>query len=276
MINQIKDKTLRNGEQFPAIGLGTYKITSKKIIEKSLKTAYDSGYHLIDTAEIYKNEKLIGNALKNLKINLDDVFLTSKVWDTNHGYNNTQKAYDRSCKNLRKDVLDLYLIHWPRGGDLLETWRALEDLYEDGKVRSIGVSNFTISHLKKLISNCRIPPFLNQVEFHPRLYQKELLNFCNSNKIVLESYCPLAKGKLVTEPIFNELAEKYRKSPAQIVLRWLIEHDLIIIPKSKTPHRIKANIDIFDFSLANEDLQTINELHPDLRINPDPEVIIFN
>ncbi|MHA1902006.1 MAG: aldo/keto reductase [Promethearchaeota archaeon] len=264
--------TMANSIKIPILGLGTYLLTGnsgQKAIEFALKT----GYRLFDTATLYNNEKIVGNALRNNKISREEVFITTKVWNSDQGYLNTLKAFDKSLNNLGVDYIDLYLIHWPVEGKWKETWHALEELYKNKKVRAIGVSNFYIHNLEQLLQIASVKPMINQIEFHPFLFKKDVMEFCQKNGIILESYAPLTHGYKINEiqnSNFKSLMEKYGKSAAQIMLRWNIQHGNIIIPKSSNPIHIKENKDIFDFSISNEDIQIIDSLNEDFHSDWDP------
>lgn len=263
-------KKLNVGIEIPYLGYGTYKLTDESKVIKGIQTALEIGYRHIDTAEIYGNEAAIGKALEQLEVPREELFITSKVWDTNHGFEETKKAFEQSLEKLRTDYLDLYLIHWPSGGKRLETWRALEELLDEQRVRSIGVSNFTQTHLQELLDNSDRVPSINQVEFHPHLFQKELLEFCDQEGIVLEAYSPIARAKGFSESKVQELAEHYNKTPAQLYLRWGLQLGAVVIPKSEHPGRIEENARIFDFKLSDKHLLELSSMTTNFRINPDP------
>lgn len=270
-ISSINDTTeLSNKIRMPWLGYGTYKASGKELIE-GVQFALSIGYRLIDTAEMYDNEEEIGKAIKESGIPRNEIFITSKVWNTNQGYENTLKSFNNSLKRLNVDYLDLYLIHWPVSGKYIETWKALEKLYRDGKVRAIGVSNFLIHHLQNIMDKCEIVPMVNQIEFHPHLVQKDLLNFCKINKIQLEAWSPLMRGRINEIPEIVEIAKKYNKTPAQIVLRWDLQHEVVTIPKSVHKERIKENANIFDFELSEIDMKIIDGLDQNIRYGADPD-----
>lgn len=252
-------KVLINGIKMPSIGFGTYKSGDEEETIESIKYALKVGYRQIDTAEFYGNEEAIGKALKQSSIKRSDIFLVTKLWNSSHGYDNAIEAFNKSIKKLNVDYLDLYLIHWPT---LLnsETWRALEDLYESGKVRAIGVSNFKMGHLEELKKTARIMPMVNQIEVHPCFCQKELVEYCRENNIQVVAWSPIMRGQLLEVPLMMDLAEKYNKSIAQIALRWNIQNNIIPIPKSSHHGRIKDNFEVFDFKLSQEDMIKINKL----------------
>lgn len=266
--------TLNNGVKMPWVGFGTYKAEEGAAVVDSVKEALKVGYRHIDTAAFYGNEEGIGLAIKESGIPREEIFLVSKVWNTDQGYETTLEAFETSIKKLDTTYLDLYLIHWPSplSG---ETWRALETLYKMGRVRAIGVSNFTEYHLEKLIETAEIIPMVNQVELHPELPQNELIEFCNKKNIQIEAWAPLMRGRIFNYPILAEIAEKHGKSISQVVLRWDLQLGVVTIPKSTTPSRIKENSNIFDFQLAEEDMNKISSLNIGKRIGADPNNITF-
>ncbi|MEJ2567419.1 MAG: aldo/keto reductase, partial [candidate division WOR-3 bacterium] len=232
-----------------------------------------AGYRLIDTASIYGNEKGVGRGIEESDIPREEIFLTSKVWNTEQGYENTLRAFEASLERLRTDYLDLYLIHWPKPASS-ETWKALERLYRSGKVKAIGVSNFMIHHLESLLESCEIIPMVDQVELHPQFPQDELRKFCGEHGIVVEAWGPLMQGKVFHVPLMKALSEKYGKKIAQITLRWHYQLGHVAIPKSSKPERIRSNIDIFDFEISDEDMKKIETLKGE-RIGPHPDRIAF-
>lgn len=256
----------------PQLGFGVYKVTNEEI-KDAVTHALNAGYRSIDTAQFYDNEAGVGEAINESGIPRDEIFVTTKVWNTHHGYDKALEAFEQSLTLLNLDYIDLYLVHWPMPKyDLyVETYKALEKLYRDGRVRAIGVSNFHIEHLERLLTECEIKPVVNQVECHPYLQQKELKAFCKENDIVVEAWSPIAKGgEVLQDEIIKEIADKYGKSAAQVVLRWHMQEGTIAIPKSVTPSRIKENIDIFDFSLTDEEMEKIASLDRYHRIGKDP------
>ncbi|KUK15870.1 MAG: 2,5-didehydrogluconate reductase [Petrotoga mobilis] len=270
-ITSISDKVeLANKVKIPWLGYGTYKAHGDELVE-GVKYALSIGYRLIDTAEMYENEEEIGKAIRQSKIPRDEIFITSKVWNTNQGFESTLNSFENSLKRLGTDYLDLYLIHWPVSGKYLETWKALEKLYKEGRVKAIGVSNFLIHHLQDIINNCEITPMVNQVEFHPYLLQRDLLDYCQRNKIQLEAWSPLMRGRVLNIPQIIDIAKKYKKTPAQIVLRWDLQHGVVTIPKSVHKERIKENADIFDFELTEEEMNTIDNLDQNKRFGANPD-----
>lgn len=277
MVKSLQDMTiLHNGVKMPWFGLGVYKVEEGQEVIDSVKAATKAGYRSIDTAAIYKNEEGVGKAIKEAGIPRDQLFITSKVWNSDQGYDSTIAAFNESLKKLDLDYLDLYLIHWPVKEKYKETWRALETLYKEGKIRAIGVSNFHVHHLEDLMEDAEIIPMVNQVEYHPRLTQKPLLSFCQTNNIQLEAWSPLARGRFFDDPILQELAKKYGKTPAQIILRWDLQTGVVTIPKSVHEHRIIENANIFDFELSNEDILKIDSLNKNERVGSDPDNFNFD
>ncbi len=258
---------LNNGVKIPILGLGTWNMYGNQAI-KSVKWALEIGYRLIDTASFYGNEKEIGQGIRESNIPRDNIFITTKVWDSEQGYSTTLKAFENSIKRLNVEYLDLYLIHWPRN-QKLETWKAMETLYEEGKVRAIGVSNFPIIHLEELINNSNQIPSINQVEFSPFLYQKELMDFCNDKNIKIEAYCPLTRTKKFDNPILQKICKKYNKKPSHILLRWGLQHSIIEIPKSSSKDHINENANLFNFNIEKEDMNSLDLLNENFRIVDD-------
>lgn len=265
---------LSNGVKIPKLGFGTFRVEDGKQTIEAVRTALEAGYRHIDAASIYDNEESVGQGIKESGVPREEIFITSKVWNSDQGYENTLNAFELSLKKLATDYLDLYLIHWPKELNK-ETWRALEKLYQDGRVRAIGVSNFKEHHLIDLLKNAEIKPMVNQVEFHPQLAQPELLKFCQENNIQVVAWGPLMQGQLTKFALLKELSEKYNKTAAQIVLRWDLQQGVVTIPKSIKPERIKSNTDIFDFELTEEDIKKISMLNTGERIGPDPDKINF-
>ncbi|KQL50660.1 glyoxal reductase [Heyndrickxia shackletonii] len=280
MIKNLQDTTtLHNGVKMPWFGLGVFKVEEGQELVQAVKNAIKHGYRSVDTAAIYGNETGVGKGIlegiKEAGISRDDLFITSKVWNDDLGYDSTLKAFETSLDKLGLEYLDLYLIHWPVEGKYKEAWRALETLYKAGKVKAIGVSNFQIHHLEDLLKDAEIKPMVNQVELHPRLTQKELLSYCLENDIQLEAWSPLMQGQLLDLPELKVIAEKYNKSIAQIILRWDLQNGIVVIPKSTKEHRIIENANVFDFTLSNEDMKAIDALNQNHRVGPDPDNFDF-
>ena len=264
-----KTVKLHNGIDMPIFGLGTWTLRSQECIQ-AVTWAIEIGYRLIDTAALYGNEREIGKVIEDSKIPREDLFITSKVWNSDQGYDNTLKAFEKSLKQLRLSYLDLYLIHWPISGLRNDTWNALEKIYESDRVKAIGVSNFTIKHIDELLSKTSITPMVNQVEFSPFLYQKKLLEYCNSKHIQLEAYCPLTRGRKFNDSTLESMSLKYNKSVSQILIRWGLQHKIVEIPKSGNKQHLKENADVFDFEIDTFDMDQIDSLNEDLRIVDDP------
>lgn len=265
--------TLNNGVKMPWFGLGVFKVQEGEEVIHAVRSALDIGYRSIDTAAIYGNEEGVGKAIAESNIPREDLFITTKLWNAEQGYDTTLAAFEASLKRLDLDYVDLYLIHWPqpKRGRYKETWKAFEKLYQDGRVRAIGVSNFLVHHLEDLMEDCEVKPMVNQVEYHPRLTQHELHAFCKKHDIQLEAWSPLMRGKLLDEPTIVHLAHKYNKTPAQIILRWDLQKEVVTIPKSIKAERIAENADVFDFELTEEDMAQIDTLNRDERIGPHPD-----
>jgi len=256
---------LNNDVEMPRFGLGTWKTKGKDAIN-AVKWAIEAGYIHIDTASLYGNEKEIGQAIKESKIRREDIFITSKVWDSDQGFDPTLKALDISLKKLGTSYVDLYLIHWPRKQKRKETWTALEKINKDEKARAIGVANYWIHHIQEILENFEIIPAVNQFELSPYLYREELINFCRENNIAIEAYSPLTHGKKLNNPKLRNIAKKYNKSTAQILIRWGLQHVFIEIPKSTQKEHIIQNADVFDFQLREEDMIALNEIEENYQL----------
>jgi diketogulonate reductase-like aldo/keto reductase len=267
--------TLHNGVQMPWFGLGVFKVKEGEEVVESVKAAIKNGYKSIDTAAIYENEEGVGQAIKDAGVPREELFITTKVWNADQGYDSTLQAFEISMEKLGLEYLDLYLIHWPVEGKYKDTWKALEKLYKDGRVRAIGVSNFHVHHLQDLLSIAEIKPMVNQIEYHPHLTQTEVHEFCKKEGIQLEAWSPLKQGELLNDSTITAIAEKHQKSPAQIILRWDLQNEVVTIPKSTKEHRIIENASIFDFELSSEEMEQIKRLNKNERTGPDPDNFDF-
>ncbi|WP_398574144.1 aldo/keto reductase [Staphylococcus equorum] len=265
-----------NGNTMPQLGLGVFRVENDDTAKDAVKHAIINGYRSIDAALVYGNEEMVGRGIQEgmdaADIQREDLFITSKLWFDSFGKDNVEQGYQTSIDNLGLDYLDLYLIHWPGTDEsvMIETWKGMEALYESGKVKNIGVSNFNIEHLEVLKSQTSIKPVINQVEFHPYFTQQELRTYLDIESIYMESWSPLMNAEILTDETINAIAEEIGKSPAQVVIRWNIEHGVVTIPKSITPHRIEENINIFDFSLTANQMERIDALNENKRIGPNP------
>jgi diketogulonate reductase-like aldo/keto reductase len=259
----------------PVLGLGVWKSSEGGDVEQAVESAIRFGYRSIDTAKVYKNEAGVSRGIIMSGINREELFITTKVWNNDQGYESTLRAFEESQNRLQTDYIDLYLIHWAVKGKFVDTWRALEKLYADGKVRAIGVSNFQTHHLEELRLHAKIVPMVNQVEFHPYLTQEELRAYCKEHQIQVEAWSPLMQGHFLKNETILSLAKKYDRTPAQIILRWDLQNQVVTIPKSITPARIEENAQIFDFTLETEDVHVLNRLNKDHRFGPDPDNFDF-
>ena len=263
-----KVRELSNGVKIPVVGFGTYKLENDNDeVCNMVKEAIKAGYRSIDTASFYDNEEGVGKGITQSGINREELFITTKVWPDDDGYENTMNAFEKSLSKLNLDYIDLYLVHWPTE-KIKDTWRALEDLYRQKKVRAIGVCNCTIEQLESIIEFANINPMVNQVELHPNRSEKELIKVCKRHNIVVEAWSPIMRGQLMSNEIIKELAKKYNKSEAQIILRWHLQNNVIAIPKTSSPSRIKENLDIFDFNISKEDMKKIDSLNTGERMKP--------
>ncbi|WP_088340030.1 aldo/keto reductase [Robiginitalea sediminis] len=267
--------TLHNGVQMPYLGLGVYLSEEGKEVEQAVHWALETGYRNIDTASFYGNEAGVGRAVRHSGLPREEVFVTSKVWNSDQGYDTTLQAFERSMALLGLDVMDLYLVHWPVAGKYKDTWRALETLYEQGKVRAIGISNFLRHQLEDLLEGARIRPMVNQMEFHPYLVQQDLLDFCKSQQIQYQAWSPLMQGNVFQLPELKRIAGTYGKSIAQLVLRWNLQKGVATIPKSSKETRIRSNADLFDFEISQGDMAAIDALDRHQRFGPDPDIFDF-
>lgn len=270
---------LRNGVEIPCVGFGTYLTPDGDTCVNSVKEALLAGYRHIDTAEFYANEESVGKALAESGISRDEVFVTTKLWNTNQGYDSALRHFEMSVKKLGLDTVDLYLIHWPMAKDfvadyprtLLDTWRAFERLYEEGRVRAIGVCNCLKHHLKVIIDNSKVAPMVNQIEFHAGLVQKEAEEFSKQNGVVVEAWAPLCRGRAFGNTVLESIAAKHGKTQAQVLVRWCLDKGVLPLPKSVTPSRIRENINVFDFALSADEIAAIETIEGVGRIGSNPD-----
>lgn len=274
----MKKIRLNNNSEIPCLGLGVYRmedsIDNENIISYAISEA---GYRHIDTASYYKNENIVGNAIKKARIDRDDIFITSKVWNDAQRNNSVRKAFEESLNNLKLDYVDLYLIHWPVSDKFVETWHILEEIYNSGRAKAIGVSNFKEHHIKTLLESATIKPVVNQIELHPYLSQIDLVEYCQRQDIVVEAWSPLGANKtnLLEEPKLIDISQSHNKSVAQIVLRWNFQRNIVALPKSSNKDRLKENLNIFDFELSDIEMNTIYSLNKNLRLGSDPDSFTF-
>lgn len=268
-------KTLANGVQMPIFGLGVYKMTEPEETLQAIDKALAVGYRHIDTASLYYNEEQVGESIRNSQLKRDEIFVTTKVWNSDQGYDKTLRAFEISLQKLGLDYLDLYLTHWPVEGKFVDTYRAIERLYEEKLIRVPGVSNHHEHHLQQILNVANVAPMVNQVERHPYLAQKELKAFCDQHNIAMTAWSPLGRGHILQDETLNELARHYGKTAAQLILRWHLQHDVIVIPKSVTPSRIEENAQIFDFTITTEHMQLIDKLDRNQRFGQNPDSFHF-
>ena len=277
-MNAVPEIMLNNGQKIPQFGFGVFQIEPEDTVEATT-TALQAGYRHIDTAEMYGNEREVGEAVAKSGLDRSEVFVTSKLNNGFHRPDDARRAFDRTLRDLGFDYVDLFLIHWPLptryDGDYVSTWQTLEEFYRDGRARSIGVSNFNPHHLRRLHEESEITPAVNQIEVHPYLTQQDVRAFCGEHQIATEAWSPIAQGNVLDDPTIVEIAKRVGKSPAQVVLRWHVERGDIVFPKSVTPARIKENIDIFDFELSGADVEAITALNKDERTGPDPDTFDY-
>lgn len=270
--------TLNNGVTIPQFGLGVWQAAEGQEVENAVRSAIETGYRLIDTAAIYGNEVGVGKAIKDTGIARDELFITTKLWNANHAYDAALAAFDESVRKLDCEYIDLYLIHWPlpMEGKYKEAWKALEKIYADGRARAIGISNFKPHHVEDLLSEAEVVPSVNQIELHPFFQQKETRAICDKNGIHIESYSPLMRGgEALENPVITEIAKAHGKTSAQVILRWHIQENFIVIPKSVKAERIRENFEVFDFELSADDMQKIEALDENKRISADPDTASF-
>jgi 2,5-diketo-D-gluconate reductase A len=274
IVTAVPDIMLNNGNTIPQFGFGVFLVEPKDTVE-AVSTALQAGYRHVDTAEMYGNEREVGQAIAKSGIDRGDVFVTSKLANDAHLPDDARRAFDATLEAIGSDYIDLFLIHWPLptryDGDYVSTWQTLEEFYRDGRARSIGVSNFQPHHLRRLHTECEIPPAVDQIEVNPYFTQDDVRAFCGEHQIAVEAWSPLARGGVADDPTIGSIARRVGKTPAQVVLRWHIERGDIVFPKSVTPARIRENIDIFDFELSGEDVEAISALNRDERTGPNPD-----
>ncbi len=273
-MSAVPDLMLNNGQQIPQFGFGVFQVKPADTV-RAVTTALEAGYRHIDTAEMYGNEREVGEAIRKSGLDRGEIFITSKLSNGSHEPDDARRAFDATLAALGTDYMDLFLIHWPLptryGGDYVSTWKTLEEFYRDGQARSIGTSNFQPHHLRRLHSEAQVVPAVNQIEIHPYFTQDEVRRFCADHQIAIEAWSPIAQGQVLDDPTINAIAKAAGKTAAQVVLRWHIELGHIVFPKSVTPERIRENIDIFDFELSGADVEAISALNRDERTGPDPD-----
>ncbi|MBD8036474.1 aldo/keto reductase [Solibacillus sp. A46] len=269
-------KELTNGVKMPMLGLGVYKMTDRDETLQAITTALDLGYRAVDTAALYYNEEEVGEAIKHSSVPREDIFVTTKVWNSDQGYDNTLRAFEISLKKLDMDYIDLYLTHWPVKEKYVETYRAIERLYEEKLIRVPGVSNHHEHHLKDILASCNIAPMVNQIEVHPYLSQESLRNYCAQEQIAVTAWSPLGRGNVLNDDTIVRIAHEYNVTPAQIILRWHLQNDVIIIPKSVTPSRIKENSELYHFELTKETMQQLNAVNRNERFGQNPDNFKFD
>lgn len=271
--------TLANGVKMPQFGLGVWQSPAGAETENAVKWAIQAGYRHIDTAAIYKNEESVGRGIAAAGVPREQLFITTKLWNTDQGYESTLEAFETSRKKLGVDYIDLYLIHWPRGNAIVEkegkkyldTWRAFEKLYADKKIRAIGISNFNQHHIEDVLAVCKVAPMVNQIELHPLNNQKELRDYCATKAIAITAWSPLGQGKLLADPTLVSIGQAHKKTAAQVILRWNIQHGIITIPKSIHKERIEENAQIFDFELSADEMKKIDAMNTNSRYGPNPD-----
>ncbi|WP_207695090.1 aldo/keto reductase [Enterococcus sp. DIV0212c] len=270
-----KTKELANGSIIPRLGLGVWQVKDGAEAVDSVKWALEAGYRLIDTAAAYKNEVSVGEGIRTSGVPRNEIFVTTKLWNADQGYESTLKAFDESLKKLELDYIDLYLIHWPVEGKYKDSWRAMEEIYQSGRAKAIGVSNFHEHHIEDLLKDATVVPMVDQIEIHPTLTQEPLRKFLADHNIAAEAWSPLGQGKILEDPTLVEIGKKYDKTAAQVIIRWHLQSDIIVIPKSVHQDRIKQNFDVYDFSLTEDDMQRIDQLNTNERLGPDPDNFDF-
>jgi len=271
-MNLNSTKTLNNSVNIPVLGLGVFRSPAGKVTKNAVLYALEAGYRHIDTAKIYDNEHSVGEAIREGGLPRSDVFVTTKLWNTDHGYDATMRAFAESREKLGLDYVDLYLVHWPVEGIRLETWRAMETLLAEGRCRAIGVSNYMVRHLTELLDHCSVTPAVNQIELSPYnyVYRREIVDLCRANGIQLEAYSPLTKARKLDDPKLLKVAAKYGKTAAQILVRWALQHDIVVLPKSTHPGRIRQNSGVFDIAISPGDMAYLDSFNENLLTGWDP------
>jgi diketogulonate reductase-like aldo/keto reductase len=267
-------KQLANGIEMPRLGLGVWRVEDNDATN-SVKWAIENGYQLIDTAAVYKNERGVGEGIRQSNTKREDLFITTKLWNADQGYDSAHQAFNDSLERLGLDYVDLYLIHWPVEGKFNDSWKAMEEIYESGRAKAIGVSNFHQHHIEELMKTAKINPMVDQIELHPTLTQVELRDFLAKEGIAVEAWSPLGQGKILQNPTLVEIAEKHDKSAAQVIIRWHLQSDSIVIPKSVHEERIKENFDVFNFELNDDEMKRIDALNINERLGADPDNFDF-
>ncbi len=267
--------SLHNGARIPLLGLGTFKIPDGPDVEQAVATALDAGYRHIDTAMIYRNEAGVGRAVAASGIDRAEIFITTKLWNSDQGYETALEAIDASLDRLAMDYVDLYLVHWPKPEHTADTWRAMEEIQAAGKARAIGVSNYLVHHLDQLFETATVAPSVNQIEFSPHLQSPELVAYCDARGIVIEAWSPLKQGAIVDDPALRSIAGAHGVTVPQVVLRWLIQRGIVAIPKSVTPSRIIENANLYGFELTDAEMAAIDAMDRDERVGPNPDDIDF-
>ena len=266
-----------NGNHMPMLGLGTFRVENDDTCKEAVKHAIESGYRSIDTAKVYGNEEQVGQGIKegleSTGLNREDIFVTSKLFFEDFGRENVAQAYETSIQKLGLDYLDLYLVHWPGTNEavMIDTWKGMEDLYKDNRVKNIGVSNFNPDHFEALLAQVSIKPVINQVEFHPYFTQEKLRKYLEAQNIYMESWSPFMNAQILNDETLNEIGKEVNKTAAQVIIKWNMQHNVVVIPKSVTSSRIEENIDVFDFELSADQMKRIDDLNKDQRIGPDPD-----
>lgn len=275
-MNIISTTTLANGVNMPRFGFGVYKLTDHEEVLQAIETALKVGYRAIDTASFYQNEEGVGEAVRSSSIPREEIFITTKVWNSDHGYDETLRAFEVSLKKLDLQYIDLYLTHWPVQEKFTHTYRAIERLYDEKLIRATGVSNHHQHHIEKILASANVAPMVNQVECHPYLSQKELHAFCESHNIAFTAWSPLCRGKALTDATITEIGKQYEKTPSQVILRWHLQNDVLVIPKSANPERVIENAQIFDFELSSEDMHKMDGLNRNERVSQNPDNFHFD